>query len=64
MFDFFRENPVGTLFAFCVLMITIYQVIKLFIDRHKPIVECECEQCDCGCHDEDEDEDDEEEESV
>lgn len=59
MFEFFRENPVGTLFAFCMLLLATYHIIKLFIDRQKSIVECECEreQCDCGCH---EDEDEEE----
>ena len=56
MWEFFRENPFGTLVAFCVLIWVLARVASTFINRNKPVTECDCEEF--GCH---EDEDNEEE---
>lgn len=56
------DNPELALIAFALFLLTVYGLACLYVNKNRPVIECDCEPCDCCYDDEDEVEDDEEKE--
>ena len=55
------SNPELALIAFALLLLTVYGLAVLYVNKDRPVVECDCKPCDCCYDDDDLDEDESEE---
>lgn len=55
LFKFASNNSFGTFLVVCFLILSIRIIIVKFIERNKPVVNCDC----ACCFDDDDEEDDE-----
>ena len=60
LFSLMRENPLGTFIIILAVLWAFERMVTTFLNRNKPVVQCDCDCCE---HDETEEEGGEEDES-